>query len=29
VLAHGANGFLSKPLDPSALVVAVEEQAAA
>ena len=29
VLTHGANGFLSKPLDPGALVVAVEEQAAA
>lgn len=29
VLIHGANGFLSKPLDPAALVVAVEEQAAA
>jgi PAS domain S-box-containing protein len=29
VLTHGANGFLSKPLDPAALVVAVEEQAAA
>ena len=29
VLTHGASGFLSKPLDPAALVLAVEEQAAA
>ena len=29
VLAHGANGFVTKPLDPNALVQAVEEQAAA
>jgi len=28
VLAHGASGFLSKPLDPEALVVAVEQKAA-
>ena len=28
VLAHGATGFLAKPLDPAALVGAVEEQAA-
>jgi PAS domain S-box-containing protein len=28
-LAHGASGFLSKPLDPEALVRAVEEQIAA
>ena len=29
VLTHGANGFLTKPLDPAALVAAVEEHAAA
>jgi len=29
VLTHGASGFLSKPLDPAALVLAVEAQAAA
>ena len=29
VLTHGASGFLSKPLDPAALILAVEEQAAA
>ena len=29
VLAHGANGFVTKPLDPDLLVQAVEEQAAA
>ncbi|MBO6718068.1 MAG: response regulator [Rhizobiaceae bacterium] len=29
VLTHGANGFLSKPLDPAALVAAVEEHATA
>lgn len=29
LLAHGASGFLCKPLDPSALVLAVEEQTAA
>ena len=29
VLTHGASGFLAKPLDPAALVLAVEEQAAA
>ena len=29
VLAHGASGFLAKPLDPAALVLAVEEQATA
>lgn len=29
VLTHGANGFLTKPLDPVALVAAVEEHAAA
>ncbi|MBX3577649.1 MAG: response regulator [Rhizobiaceae bacterium] len=29
VLAHGASGFLTKPLDPDALVRAVVEQAAA
>ena len=29
VLAHGASGFLTKPLDPEKLIVAVEEQAAA
>ncbi|EXL09661.1 ATP-binding protein [Aquamicrobium defluvii] len=29
VLAHGANGFLSKPLDPQALVAAVQEQVSA
>jgi PAS domain S-box-containing protein len=29
VLAHGASGFVSKPLDPHALVTAVEEQATA
>lgn len=29
VLAYGASGFLSKPLDPAELVFAVEEQAAA
>ena len=28
VLAHGANGFLTKPIDPAALLHAVEEQAA-
>jgi CheY-like chemotaxis protein len=28
VLAHGASGFVTKPLDPEALVEAVEEQAA-
>ena len=28
VLTHGASGFLSKPLDPEALVVAVEQKAA-
>jgi CheY-like chemotaxis protein/nitrogen-specific signal transduction histidine kinase len=28
VLAHGASGFLTKPLDPDALVHAVEERAA-
>jgi CheY-like chemotaxis protein len=28
VLAHGASGFVTKPLDPAALVHAVEEQAA-
>jgi PAS domain S-box-containing protein len=27
VLAHGASGFVTKPLDPEALVVAVQEQA--
>jgi signal transduction histidine kinase/CheY-like chemotaxis protein len=29
VLAHGASGFLTKPLDPEALVLAVEQQIAA
>jgi PAS domain S-box-containing protein len=29
VLAHGASGFVTKPLDPAALIRAVEEQAAA
>ncbi len=29
VLAQGASGFLTKPVDPEALVIAVEEQAAA
>jgi PAS domain S-box-containing protein len=29
VLAHGASGFVTKPLDPAALVHAVQEQAAA
>jgi len=29
VLAHGASGFVTKPLDPDALVRAVEERAAA
>ena len=29
VLAHGASGFVTKPLDPDALVRAVEDQAAA
>jgi CheY-like chemotaxis protein len=29
VLAHGASGFVTKPLDPDQLVRAVEEQAAA
>jgi PAS domain S-box-containing protein len=29
VLAHGASGFVVKPLDPAALISAVEEQAAA
>ncbi|OBQ74131.1 PAS domain-containing sensor histidine kinase [Mesorhizobium sp. WSM3873] len=29
VLAHGASGFVTKPLDPDALVQAVESQAAA
>ena len=29
VLAHGASGFVTKPLDPDALVRSVEEQAAA
>ncbi len=29
VLAHGASGFVTKPLDPDALVLAVREQAAA
>jgi CheY-like chemotaxis protein len=29
LLAHGANGFVTKPLDPAALVHAVQEQAAA
>ena len=29
VLAHGATGFLTKPLDPEALVLAVEQQVAA
>jgi DNA-binding NarL/FixJ family response regulator len=28
VLAHGASGFLLKPLDPDRLVAAVEEQGA-
>jgi DNA-binding response OmpR family regulator len=29
VLAHGASGFVTKPLDPDALVSAVEGQVAA
>ena len=29
VLAHGASGFVTKPLDPEALVHAVEERGAA
>ncbi|TIT60072.1 MAG: response regulator, partial [Mesorhizobium sp.] len=29
VLAHGASGFVTKPLDPDALVSAVEAQVAA
>lgn len=29
VLAHGASGFLTKPLDPEALVLAVEQQVTA
>jgi DNA-binding NarL/FixJ family response regulator len=29
VLAHGASGFVTKPLDPEALVHAVEGQVAA
>jgi PAS domain S-box-containing protein len=29
VLAHGASGFVTKPLDPDALIRAVQEQAAA
>jgi PAS domain S-box-containing protein len=29
VLAHGASGFLTKPLDPEALTLAVEQQVAA
>lgn len=29
VLAHGASGFLTKPIDPEALVLAVEQQVAA
>ncbi len=29
VLVHGASGFVTKPLDPEALVRTVEEQAAA
>ena len=29
VLAHGASGFVTKPLDPEALVHAVEEHGAA
>lgn len=29
VLAHGANGFVTKPLDPAALVHAIHEQAIA
>jgi DNA-binding NarL/FixJ family response regulator len=29
VLAHGATGFVSKPIDPRALVEAVAEQAVA
>jgi CheY-like chemotaxis protein len=29
VLAHGASGFLTKPIDPAQLVEAIEEQAAA
>jgi CheY-like chemotaxis protein len=28
-LSRGANGYLTKPLDPEALIAAVEEQAAA
>ena len=29
LLAHGANGFVTKPLDPEALVLAVQEHTAA
>ena len=29
LLAHGASGFVTKPLDPEALVLAVQEHAAA
>jgi DNA-binding NarL/FixJ family response regulator len=29
VLSHGANGFVTKPLDPHELVEAVRHQAAA
>ena len=29
VLAHGASGFVTKPIDPTALVRTVEERAAA
>ena len=29
VLAHGASGFITKPIDPAQLVAAIEEQAAA
>jgi CheY-like chemotaxis protein len=29
VLAHGASGFVTKPIDPEALVRTVEERAAA
>jgi CheY-like chemotaxis protein len=28
VLAHGASGFLTKPLDPHRLTLSVQEQAA-